>query len=52
MFLGYARFETIVGGELAGDEIFKKKLCKGELAAAEDDIYVTTRIRLAARTGK
>ena len=52
VFLGYARFQTIVGGELAGDEIFKKKPCKGELAAAEDVIYVTTGIRLAARTGK
>ena len=53
VFLGYTRFETIVGGELAGDEIFKKtKLYKGELAAAADDIYVSTGIRLAARTGK
>ena len=46
VFLGYARFETIVGGELAGDEIFKKKLCNGEYT------YLTTGIRLAARTGK
>ena len=52
VFLGYAGCETIVGGVLAGDEIFKKKPCNGELAAAEDVIYVTTRIRLAARTGK